>query len=151
DLAAVDTEDDVPRFQPGKIRWRPRRHFLQHNALGAACLLIEADAKEAVLHLLALLEHIEDSPHARAKGDGETAWGLTARDGRRRARQADQLALEVDQGAAAAAQVQPGVGLDQGAVVVQRARALFLTMRGGSTAAHVADDAPTRARFAVAK
>src|SRR5262245_11250901 len=64
--------------------------------------------------------HFDDAFHGPINGHGEAAGGLAAADGGRGGCQPDQLAFEVDQGAAAAAHVQAGVDLHQRAILVDR-------------------------------
>ena len=117
----------------------------------------EADAQHAVLDFAACFERVDDSPKRGVHWDRVAGRLLVAGDRGGGRREADQLAAEIDQCAAAGAPAEFGVGLDERAEVVER-RAVVVGWAGrvveigagGRFAGEVGDDAPTGGGLAVA-
>src|SRR5438067_2084822 len=78
-----------------------------------------ASAEEAGFHLLALLEYLAGVAAHGVEGDGVAGPGVEPGDVGRVGGQADQLPPEVDHSPAAHAEVQLGVDLQQGRIVVE--------------------------------
>ena len=111
------------------------------------------DAQKAIVRQPARLERVERPLKVVIDRNRKAAGPLVAIECGERGGQADHFALEIEERAAAGAEFQFGVGLNQRAPVVQRfaafarARAAFRRRR---LALEIGDDAPGGARLAVA-
>ena len=100
-----------------------------------------------------MLERVDDAEEQFVDRHGIAGRLLEAGDRGLRRREADHFALQVQQRAAAGAEVELGVGLDERAEVMDRVLAIAGVVGvfvRGRLAREVGDDAPTGARLAVA-
>ena len=116
---------------------------------------MQIDAEETILDLLAATQHVEDATQSTFERHGEAAGRLAASDAGQRGCQTDQFALQIEQCAAAATEVQAGIRLDERPEAVKRqpgaVAAIHLAEQAGRATAEVADNAPGRAGAAVAE
>jgi hypothetical protein len=124
DRRSLDMRNHVAGLQARFGSRRGRHDIEQPRAKAALAALLGREkrwghAQEAIVGNSARLERFERAAKILIDGNREPATLLISSQRGQRSRNADQLSLEIEQSAAAAAQFQPGVGLNQIAVVMQ--------------------------------
>src|SRR5262249_48590495 len=109
----------------------------------------EAGAKEAIFHFLALAQLVDDALYALVDRDGKTTGRFAPRQPGERRGQANPIAPQVEECAAAASQIHADVRLQQHAVVEQARLATIFMRLTGHAPPNIAEQSPRDTRTAV--
>ena len=149
---AIDRGDQVAWFQAESGGGRAGNDLRDAHPLQAACEFVlpqvrRLDAEESIFDLAAAHQRFDGSAEGGIDGHGVSAGGFVACRGRQGHRKPDHFAAQIQQRAAAGAEAELGVGLDQSAVVVQGRPAgrIGFGRRGRGLALEIGDDPPRRA------